>query len=170
MEELTIKQHVDRLFGRGYGETGVPKLPGGGTGENQASVAVTALEEWGISERVIGMCFDTTASNTRRRSGACLRIKQKLDRELFYFACHRHILDLVLSAAFQAQVNSKMSGPDVPLFKRFKSQWESIYKTAYQAAPEDKSIRQHLLPDLIQRVTSFVTSQLTNRPPPRRLQ
>lgn len=55
MEELTTKQHVDRLpilvSGEGMEKLiGVPKLSGGGMGENQASAVITALEEWGISE------------------------------------------------------------------------------------------------------------------------
>ena len=31
-----------------------------GTGEDRATAGVEALEEWGILEKVIGMCFDTT--------------------------------------------------------------------------------------------------------------
>lgn len=169
MEHLTKKQHVERLpilvSGKGVEKLlGVPKLPGG-TGEDQATAVVEALEEWGISEKVIGMCFDTTASNTGIRSGACLRIEQKLGRDLLYFACRHHILELVLSAAFTAEMGSITSGPDVPLFKRFKSRWESIDKTAYQVAPDDEHLRQHLPEDLIQQVESFATSQLTNHHP-----
>ena len=142
---------------------GVPKLRAG-TEEDQATSVVEALEEWGISEKVIGMCFDTTASNTGIRSGACLRIEQKLGRDLLYLACRHHILELVLSAAFTAEMGSITSGPDVPLFKRFKSLWESIDKMAYQVAP-DEHLCQQLLENLIQQVESFATSQLTNHHP-----
>ena len=68
MEHLTKKQHVERLpilvSGKGVEKLlRVPKLPAG-TGEDQATAVVESLEEWGISEKVIGMGFDTTASNT----------------------------------------------------------------------------------------------------------
>lgn len=50
MEELTNKEHVDRLpilvLGEGMEElTGVPKLPAGGMEENQVPAIITALEE-----------------------------------------------------------------------------------------------------------------------------
>ena len=169
MEQLTKKQHVERLpilvSGEGLEKLlGVPKLSGG-TGENQATAVIEALEEWGITDKVIGMCFDTTASNTGIKSGACLRIEQKLGRDLFYFACRHHILELILSAAFTSEMGSTTSGPDVLLFKQFKARWETIDKTAYQVAPDDEHLRQHLPKDLIQQVTSFATSQLTNHQP-----
>ena len=89
MEQLTKKQHVERLpilvSGEGVERLlGVPKLSGG-TGENQATAVIEALEEWGVTDKVIGICFDTTASNTGIKSGACLRIEQKLGRYLFHF-------------------------------------------------------------------------------------
>lgn len=86
------------LSGEGTEELiGVPLLPGGGTGENQASAVVTTLEEWSISERVIGMYFNMIASNTWRQSVACIHTEQMLGWELFCFACCYHILELVLS-------------------------------------------------------------------------
>lgn len=42
---------------------GVPKIIRG-TGANQAAAVVHLLNEWNISDRVRGICFDTTASNT----------------------------------------------------------------------------------------------------------
>ena len=42
---------------------GVPKISKG-TGEAMAEATVASLAEWGIKEQVIGMCFDTTSSNT----------------------------------------------------------------------------------------------------------
>lgn len=37
-------------------------------------------------------------------------------------ACHHHVLEVVLGAAFTASMGT-MSGPDVLLFKRFQQQW-----------------------------------------------
>lgn len=121
--------------------------------ENHISAVVTAIEDWGSSERIIRMCFDTAVSNTERRSGPCLHIEQKL----FHFASCYHILELVLSAVFQAQMSLTMSIRDVPIFKRFKSQWKD-------------SLCQHLSLDLIHQVTSFGYFPADHSPPSRRLQ
>jgi len=55
----------------------------GGTGEHQSTAVIQALKEWNLQDRVIGMCFDTTSSNT----GACTQIEQKLGRDLLHFSC-----------------------------------------------------------------------------------
>lgn len=55
----------------------VPKL-GRGTGEAQAVAVHAVLEDWGIAERVSGMGFDTTLSNTGRNIGACVLLEAKL--------------------------------------------------------------------------------------------
>jgi hypothetical protein len=75
MEDLTGKQHVDRLpvivtCGEGICQLlGVPKIVAG-TGEAQASAVKHLLEEWGLCDRVGALCFDTTASNTGNKAGA----------------------------------------------------------------------------------------------------
>ncbi|KAG0712874.1 hypothetical protein GWK47_017443 [Chionoecetes opilio] len=38
-------------------------------GESMAAAVVSALETWGVADQVVGMSFDTTASNTGRRNG-----------------------------------------------------------------------------------------------------
>ena len=62
-------------------------------------------------------------------------------------------------------MGSTTSGPEVLLFKQFKAQWESIDKTAYQVAFDDKHLCKHLPKDVTQHVTLFATSQLTNHQP-----
>ena len=62
-------------------------------------------------------------------------------------------------------MGSTTSGPEILLFKRFKAHWESIDKTAYQVALDDKHLCKYLPKDVNQHVTSFATSQLTNRQP-----
>lgn len=42
---------------------GVPKMESG-TGANQAEAILEALRDWEVTDRVKGMCFDTTTSNT----------------------------------------------------------------------------------------------------------
>jgi len=61
MEDLTTKQHVDRLpvivTGGGISQLlGVPKIASG-TGEAQASAVKHLLEEWDLCDRVGALCF-----------------------------------------------------------------------------------------------------------------
>jgi len=56
---------------------GIVKLTTG-TGQAQASATFELLKLWEVSEDVIGMSFDTTASNTGPTSGACVLLEQKL--------------------------------------------------------------------------------------------
>lgn len=128
MEDLTSKVHVDRLpvliSGVGVEQLlGVPKLPSG-TGDAQAAAVIRCLEEWGVTDRVVALCFDTTASNTGRHSGACILIERALEKDLLYMACRHHMMELVIGAAFEKTVGTvtASTGPDILLFKRFKEQ------------------------------------------------
>ena len=61
MEDLTSKEHIDRLpvliSGAGVEQLlGVPKLPSG-TAEAQASAVLRCLEELGITDRVVALCL-----------------------------------------------------------------------------------------------------------------
>lgn len=146
MQDLTSHEHVDRLpvliSGVGVEQLlGVPKLPSG-TGEAQASAVVNSLGEWGVADEVCALCFDTTASNTGHRSGACALIEQKLDRDLLYMACRHHVMELVVGAAFEKTVGSAgaSTGPDILLFKRFKEQWPYIDRASFKPAASDPAV------------------------------
>ena len=70
-----------------------------GSGESQAKQVVSTLEEWNLVDRVIGMCFDTTSSNTGWMSGAAVLIESKLQKPLLWLPCRKHIAELMLRAA-----------------------------------------------------------------------
>ena len=125
MQDLTTKTHVDRLpiivSGLCVKQLlTVAKIPNG-TGQSQATAVVSALEEWGLTKNVVGMSFDTTASNTGRQNGACILIEAKLQQDLLYFACRHHILELVIEAVFSTLMGPSR-GPNIPLFVRFQGQ------------------------------------------------
>ena len=109
---------------------GVPRLPSG-KGNDVATAVISCLEDWGIAERVVGMSFDTTASNTGVRAGACTYVQQRLDRNLLHLACRHHILEIVADKSFGVCF-APSSGPDIQLFKRFKAGWKSIDQMAFQ--------------------------------------
>lgn len=64
---------------------GVPKLPSG-TGEVTSNAAIAMVHEWGIESQVQAMCFDSIASNTGKKNGACGKIETRLGRNLLYLA------------------------------------------------------------------------------------
>jgi len=97
-----------------------------------AKTVVRTLEDWDLTERISGMSFDTTASNTGRNNGACVLIEQQLTKDLLYFACRHHVLELLLAAAFRT-VMEATSGPNVTLFKRFQDQWQFIDQSQFES-------------------------------------
>ena len=143
MEDLTTREHVDRLpvliSGVGVEQLlGVPKLPSG-TGEAQAAAVMRCIEEWGVEDRVVALCFDTTASNTGQHAGACYLLEQKLGRDLLYLACRHHVMELIVGAAFEKTVGGS-SGPEVLIFKRFREAWQFVNQNNFQPASTDPSV------------------------------
>jgi hypothetical protein len=77
------------------------------------------------------MSFDTTSSNTGLILGACTLLQQKLVHPLFHFACRHHILELVEEAAFTTCCDPS-SGPDLAIFKRFRTSWNSFNQSNFK--------------------------------------
>jgi len=111
---------------------GVPKLQNG-TGEATSNAVVTMVQEWGIESQVRAMCFDNTASNTGRLSGACGVIETRLGKNLLYLACRHHVYEIVVGDVFKHCFGSS-SGPDIALFKRFHDYWPRIDSSQFQTA------------------------------------
>ena len=55
----------------------VAKIPNG-TGQSLANATVTPLEESCLAEKVVGLLFDTTASNIGQKNKACILIEGKI--------------------------------------------------------------------------------------------
>ncbi len=106
----------------------VSKIPSA-TGEAQA-VFYEIVKDWCILENVRAMCFDTTISNTGKKSVACALLEQKLNKELLSFACRHHIMELIISAVFEVCIGVT-SSPEVTLFKRFQVYWRLIDTNKY---------------------------------------
>lgn len=114
----------------GHNETkllGVRKI-NEGTGKEIAKAVKESIDEWECSDHIVGMSFDTTAVNTGEYNGACKIMETKMKKNLLYFACRHHILELLLGTVFCVIFGSS-TGPDVSLFKEFRKQWSNIDKT-----------------------------------------
>lgn len=108
---------------------GVPSLENS-TGISQAEAVSDSLQEWGIGDKIVGMCFDTTASNTGRMKGACTLIEKQLGKNLLYLACRHHILEVVLRSVFEHKMGST-TGPQPDIFRRFQMHWANIDQSKY---------------------------------------
>jgi hypothetical protein len=140
---LTGKEIIDRLpVILSDGDfTQILKIPAleDGTGESQAEAVHETLCEWNLREVVVACCFDTTATNTGPKKGACNLLEKKLQRDLMYLACRHHIYEIMLRAAFECKIKGT-TGPVVPLFKKFGEYWSKINKSAFLSGMEDEKI------------------------------
>jgi hypothetical protein len=147
LPSLMANNPVDRLAvlvsGAGIMKLlGVPVIPSS-TGEAQAAAVYSLLQDWNLTNRVQLMSFDTTASNTGRKGGACILLEQKLQRKLVSLPCRYHIMELIIAAVF-GLLMEKSSGPDIKLFKRFAECWGSIDRQSYESGVADEAVAQQL--------------------------
>lgn len=103
---------------------GVPKLSSG-TGQSAATAVHELLMSWKCDKLIIGMCFDTTASNTGRVNGACTLLEGVIGRPLLWLACRHHMFEVLLSDAFGICFGTS-TGPEILMFKRFRNNWSKI--------------------------------------------
>lgn len=88
------------------------------------------LREWGLEDKVVALSFDTTAANTGRHSGACALIEKTMNLQFLHLACRHHVHEVMIGAVF-SELFGLSSAPEVPLFKRFRENWESIDQDSY---------------------------------------
>jgi len=140
----------------------VPKLPSG-TGEAQANAIFAVLREWNLQEKVQGMCFDTTSSNTGQHKGTCTLLEQLIGHKLLHIGCHHHVLELIAGAAF-GQAMGVSSAPDILLFKRFKSKWQFINQSAFEDSSTDEYTKNAVAPFKDEIVGKLQAAILTKQP------
>lgn len=116
-----------------------------GTGATIAEAANRLISEWDewnqingknkamrIRDRIIGMVFDTTSSNTGCSIGACkLFEEQYMKRKLLHFACRHHVFEIIVGGIFQKLFGDSDS-PNVAIFKSFQKEWKNINKKNFQ--------------------------------------
>lgn len=103
---------------------GVPILPSG-TGKASSKAVFEQLQSWKTDSLVVGMCFDTTASNTGNKAGAATLLESLLSRSLLWLSCRHHMLEILLSDVFGCCFGPS-SGPEIPMFKRFRQNWNKL--------------------------------------------
>lgn len=167
LEDITGHETVDRLpilvSGQGIDQLlSVPKLDRG-TGEACASAVYGTILEWGLSDKVKCMCFDTTAVNSGLRNGACILLEQKMEKDMLWLACRHHILEIMLEAVVSTALGPS-SGPDILIFKRFKNYWSKIDQSDYKTVTSDP-ISLESIQNVAQDMISFAQNQLNQYQP-----
>jgi hypothetical protein len=76
------------------------------------------LKDWSLTEKIVAMNFDTTASNTGEFNGACVLLEAKIGRQLLYLACRHHFLELIVGAVFEFSFG-KSTGSSLPEIQNF---------------------------------------------------
>ena len=85
------------------------------------------------------MSFDTTSVNTGRHTRVCKCLEDKLGREHLWVTCHHHILELILAKVFSLCFGLSNS-PEIPLFKRFKANWNEDDRQHLSYLPVKKKL------------------------------
>lgn len=136
---------------------GVPEIASG-TGEEQATAIFELLEKWGIGNQVALMSFDTTASNTGIRNGACVLLEKKMKRELIGLPCRHHILELIVAAVFNSLMGPS-TGPNIKMFQRFSDEWMNLDKLEYEDGMLDDMVAEKMSP-MKDEILNFIRQQL----------
>lgn len=161
IEDITGHKTVDRLpilvSGHGVDQLlAVPKLERG-TSEACASTVYEAINSWNLTDKVKCLCFDTTAVNTGLKSGVCVLLERKMDKNMLWLACRHHTMEIMLSAVVDQSL-APSSGPDIQLFKRFKNTWNTIDQSDFKTIPDDAEA--NILAEVAADRISFAKKQL----------
>ena len=103
---------------------GVPEIVDS-TGSSQATDIFSLVQQWDLADNIVGLSFDTTASNPGWQNGACVKIEIPLEKKLFYFACRHHILERLQSAAWET-LFGRTHSPNNEYFKEFQERWDYL--------------------------------------------
>ena len=100
------------------------------TGVQQRDEVIKLLEEWGLTDQIIGISFDTTSDNTGVDNGSCKLIEECVGKAILWLACRRHVYELHIKhvATLVADfVSSRLStNPEETLFKRLRDNWSEL--------------------------------------------
>lgn len=128
VEEQNSMSKIDRLAVIVTGAKmeqllGIPIVKG--KAESQSQNIVQLLDDWQITRKIAALCFDTTSTNSGRLTGVCVRLNRILDKDLLLLACRHHVHEIILESIF-AECFGKSDGPEILLFKRFRSFWNQV--------------------------------------------
>ena len=104
---------------------GIPALDSG-TGAQMCTTIMELVEQWEATDFIIGICYDTTASNTGYKSGSVVLIERFLQRSLLKFPCRRHTHELHAKHTALAISGRATTSPGDTLFKVFANHYNEL--------------------------------------------
>lgn len=104
-----------------------------GTGRLCAQALVDKLSEWSVPlSMIIGMCWDTTASNTGHISGAATLFEARLMHAILWIGCRHHIGERhVVHPDNKIRVINTTAPTDV-MFKKFQDAYQDLPPCNYR--------------------------------------
>lgn len=90
---------------------GIPQLLSG-TGE---TAVFELLQSCKCDSQVIGMCFETTSSNSGKFKGTCVFLEYKMGRSLLWLICRHYMFEVLLSDTLNACLGPS-SRPKIIMF------------------------------------------------------
>ena len=149
---------VTKLFG-------VPEVDSG-SGEAQKEAVVEMLMKWNVFEEITGIVFDTTSSNTGQDIGACKLLEEYLEKAVLWLACRHHIYELHINHVVGV-VTGTTTDLGVKLFRRLKSEWNSLTINYMELKKFDHSCSSSLLVKRAQVMLAWAEAHLSDGTWPR---
>ena len=104
---------------------GVPKVPRSDA-ETLTNTIKKLIEDSSVkADKIIGLVFDTTNTNSGNISGIALRLENWLSKNLLKLACRHHIAELICGEACTI-VYGKTDSPNEDVFKSFAAVWPNL--------------------------------------------
>lgn len=124
-----------------------------------ARAVYASLKDWGLLDLINALCCDTTNVNLGDKGGAAILLEQLMDKDLLYLACRRHVLELLLRAAFEQKFPGT-TGPDVPMFRRFREQWPTFNVNDFESGFNglETSLKNEV-PHIVESINDFLKEQ-----------
>lgn len=103
---------------------GIPVIASS-TGTAQHDAVMSLLADWEVIEKIVGLVFDTTSSNTGRIKGCATIIERTLGRAVLWFACRHHMYEIHVKHVSDCIIG-KRNSPSESLFVRFQKDWPDL--------------------------------------------
>ena len=129
------------------------------TEEAQFEGAKEVVKLWDVKKSLRGFVFDTTASNTGAKQGACKRMEDWLEDPVLWLGCRHHFAELIAKACWYELFEEDLS-PDNALFVQFKNEWPNL-KTDPDTPTKKLLIQNRYLRELKESAIEFYKSNLS---------
>lgn len=139
-----------------------------GTAEEQFQAITKTIDDWEIEPFIKGICFDTTSVNTGEKSGTCKKLRDMFGGKILTLACRHHVLEVLLSGVYCSAMKEKSTSPDISLFVKFKSQWNSLDLSKIAPGISNSRIASCIDKESQAQLKSMIKTQLSIQKSPRK--